>query len=556
VIDTPVLAAQFQANATLSFSGHASDPEDGALPASALNWTFSYYQGAVLRNQQVFAGVASGQYVLPDWEFPVHLVIELTATDSGGLPDSQSLQINPQTVQMTFDSNPDGAQLSLNGQSAVAPYNRTLVVGSVNQIGAPSPQTIGGQTYDFSSWSNGGAAVHSVAAPSTATTLTATYIAAPPPPPAGLVAAYSFNEGAGTTLGDSSGNGLNGSIAGATWSATGKFGGALNFDGVNDWVTVADNNLLDLSTGMTVMAWVNMDVTSGFRDVLIKEGNNVDVYNLYARNWRGRPESNVFVGGTNRTAEGSTLAANTWIHLTGTYDGAVLRYYANGTLAASTNAAGSIATSTGALRIGGNSLWGEFFDGRIDEVRIYNRALSQAEIQSDMNTPVGSPLLVSGMLATPADSTPLTVESVRPVLDEAVERWRALGATDEDLEFLRDLDVRIADLSGDQVGLASPGVLWLDVDAAGRGWFVDLTPEADEEFVPGENSPATGKVDLLTVIAHELGHLMGLEHSHADELMDATLPLGARRMDTAAATDGETVQTGLDEFFAAFGGVA
>jgi hypothetical protein len=56
---------------------------------------------------------------------------------------------------------------------------------------------------------------------------------------------------------------------------------------------------------------------------------------------------------------------------------------------ASVNRTGPIATSTGPLRIGGNSLWGEFFQGRIDEVRVYNRALTPAEIQTDMNTPVG-----------------------------------------------------------------------------------------------------------------------------------------------------------------------
>jgi hypothetical protein len=57
-------------------------------------------------------------------------------------------------------------------------------------------------------------------------------------------------------------------------------------------------------------------------------------------------------------------------------------------LAASQSIAGTISVSTGPLRIGGNSIWGEFFQGRIDDVRVYNRALTQGEIQSDMNTPL------------------------------------------------------------------------------------------------------------------------------------------------------------------------
>ena len=85
------------------------------------------------------------------------------------------------------------------------------------------------------------------------------------------------------------------------------------------------------------------------------------------------------------------LTANTWTHLTATYDGTALRIYVNGVQSAQLLAVGSITTSTGALKIGGNSIWPEDFQGLIDEVRIYSRALSQAEIQADMNASVGNP---------------------------------------------------------------------------------------------------------------------------------------------------------------------
>ena len=73
-----------------------------------------------------------------------------------------------------------------------------------------------------------------------------------------------------------------------------------------------------------------------------------------------------------------------------TYDGTTLRLYVNGTQVGSRPVSGSLLTSTGALRIGGNSIWGEFFQGRIDEIRIYNRALSPSEVLSDMNIGVSS----------------------------------------------------------------------------------------------------------------------------------------------------------------------
>jgi hypothetical protein len=85
------------------------------------------------------------------------------------------------------------------------------------------------------------------------------------------------------------------------------------------------------------------------------------------------------------------VALNTWTHLAGTFDGTTLRLYVNGTEVGTRAVAGPMATSTGVLRMGGNGIWGEFFAGRIDEVRVYNRALSVAEIQTDMNTPIGGP---------------------------------------------------------------------------------------------------------------------------------------------------------------------
>jgi len=83
------------------------------------------------------------------------------------------------------------------------------------------------------------------------------------------------------------------------------------------------------------------------------------------------------------------LPLNVWTHLAVTYDGATLKLFVNGALVASKAQTGSIEVSSGALRMGGNSIWQEWFKGAIDEVRVYNRALSQAQIQTDMTTPIG-----------------------------------------------------------------------------------------------------------------------------------------------------------------------
>ena len=207
--------------------------------------------------------------------------------------------------------------------------------------------------------------------------------------PGGLVAAYGFNAGTGSTITDSSGNANTGTLTGGSWSTAGKFGRAVSFNGTSAWVTVAGSSSLNLTTGMTLEAWVNPASATGWRSVLMKERSGGMSYGLYGFDNSAKPpavygrvSSDVGAAGT------AALPLNTWSHLAGSYDGTTLRMYVNGTLVGSKALSGSLVTSTGALRIGGNSVWGEYFSGLVDEVRVYNRALSAAEIQSDLATAV------------------------------------------------------------------------------------------------------------------------------------------------------------------------
>ena len=222
---------------------------------------------------------------------------------------------------------------------------------------------------------------------SSAVTVTVSNTAAPPV--TGLVAAYAFNEASGTTISDRSGNSNLGTLAGATWTTAGQAGSALSFDGVNDRVNINDAVALDLTGGMTLEAWVYPTALSGWRTVLMKEGPGGFVYVLYAHDNAPRPAAYIRVGGVDVDVVGvGPLPLNTWTYLATTYDGATLRLYVNGAFVGSQTAGGSIQVSTGRLRIGGNAVWGEWFAGRIDGVRVYNRALSSDEIQIDMATPV------------------------------------------------------------------------------------------------------------------------------------------------------------------------
>ena len=207
----------------------------------------------------------------------------------------------------------------------------------------------------------------------------------------GLVAAYGFDNGTGTTTPDQSGNNNNGTLTNATWAGptTGKYGNALSFNGTNAWVTVPDSNSLDLTTGMTLEAWVRPNSVVNYRTLILKERPGELVYGVYSSTDTGRPSANATIAGSSRELVGtSAIPVAAWTHLAVTYDGATLRLFVNGTQASQLAAAGAMPTSTSPLRIGGNAVWAEWFNGLIDEVRIYSRALSAGEIQTDMNRSV------------------------------------------------------------------------------------------------------------------------------------------------------------------------
>jgi hypothetical protein len=145
----------------------------------------------------------------------------------------------------------------------------------------------------------------------------------------------------------------------------------------------------------------------------------------------------------------------------------------------------------------------------------------------------------------PVEGNPLTEEELAPILAEALARWSAAGAVLTATNF----DIAIVDLpDGSAVqppllGYTSGTTILIDIDAGGFGWFIDPTPSDDAEFHHRFDafglgataaSPAVGRMDLLTVVMHELGHVLGLQSLEPGEsprnLMAPTLPAGTRRL--------------------------
>jgi concanavalin A-like lectin/glucanase superfamily protein len=193
-----------------------------------------------------------------------------------------------------------------------------------------------------------------------------------------------------TDVTDISGNANNGTYTtGVTQDLTGKFSKALSFDGTGSGVTIPNNASLDLnSNGMTLEAWIYpAQSQTDFVALIVR---NTNVYWLYASDSQcgDMIPMGGFDNGTNLyVCDTSSLLLNQWTHLAVTYDGTTLRFYRNGNLTNSNNTSAGLLSGTGTLQIGA-SMYGENFIGKIDEVRIYNYARSQSEIQSDMNTPL------------------------------------------------------------------------------------------------------------------------------------------------------------------------
>ncbi|MCW2903485.1 MAG: sugar dehydrogenase [Streptosporangiaceae bacterium] len=181
-IDTPATGTKWTVGEQIGFSGSATDAEDGPLPPSALDWKLIMHHCPSNCHEHQITGQSGsgGEFTAPDHEYPSWLELRLTVTDSDGLTDTKSLRLDPKTVDLTLSSNPPGFPLTALDATAAAPFNRTVIVGSSVSISAPTgTQWQNEQVYQFTGWSDGGAATHNITAPATPATYTASFARKP-----------------------------------------------------------------------------------------------------------------------------------------------------------------------------------------------------------------------------------------------------------------------------------------------------------------------------------------------------------------------------------------
>lgn len=232
----------------------------------------------------------------------------------------------------------------------------------------------------------------------------------------GLMGCWKLDETSGTTAADSSGLSHNGTLSnGPAWD-TGKVNGCLNFDGTDDYVNVGNPTDLQITGAMTLSSWVYIDSVTNSGRIITKQGNSG------ARGWSLNVESGGYAAfqvapsaTTLAIVSSDTLPTNQWVHLTGVYDpGVSMKIYVNGVLnnTNTTSIPNAQYNSSQNVNIGRRPSAANYFDGKIDEVKVFNTALNTSEIADLAGVSGGNPSnLISDLIVN--DSTNAADWSIR-----------------------------------------------------------------------------------------------------------------------------------------------
>jgi hypothetical protein len=350
---------------------------------TAVTWSLNPTAGTVS---------ASGLYTAPVTISTLQSVT-LTATSVADptKKSSATITLNPPAAPVSVSLSPTSVTLNpaqtrqftatvANSSNTSVTWSLSSAVGSISNAGlytAPAsvatPQTV---------------TVKATSVADTSKFASALVTLNPSPSTSNPQASFSFNEGSGKVANDSSGDDNHGTITGATWTSTAKFGRALRFDGSSDYVRVNDSNSLDLAQG-TIEAWVRLLSLNRWHGVIGKGSVNDDgrTYN-YAIEINNTNRIVCVIGNgsrANTVTSKKTMALKSYTHLACTFDGASLKLYVNGSLDASVPIDLSPINNSSPVHIGQYGGNVDRLHGMIDEVRIYSRARSQSEIQQDMN---------------------------------------------------------------------------------------------------------------------------------------------------------------------------
>jgi Concanavalin A-like lectin/glucanases superfamily len=229
-----------------------------------------------------------------------------------------------------------------------------------------------------------------------------------------LVGWWPLDDGAGTVAIDATGNGNDGTINGTPQWVPGMIGGALEFNGSDNYIDCGDSPTFIIPVNITIACWIKVNAFTTNWQAIVTTGDG---------SWRVHrsSSSNNVAWGTSGVAPtdltGTTdVSTGDWFHIAATYDGTQKILYINGAVDATSDSTGNIGDSTYNVNIGeNNQATGRYFDGIIDDVQIYNRALSEAEVNK----------IMQGLANQALASNPSPVEEVIDIPRDVILGWDA-----------------------------------------------------------------------------------------------------------------------------------
>jgi glucose/arabinose dehydrogenase len=177
-ITAPMEGTTYVAGVPFSFSGSATDAEQGTLPSSAFSWEINFHHDDHKHDQPAITNVVSGSFTPPnqgETSANVWYRIILTVTDAQGLTGKDSVDVYPKKSLITLATDPPGLEVTLDGQPQTSPHQVESVEGILREIGVTSPQEVDGITYEFSEWQQGGGQTQMITTPEADATYTAVF---------------------------------------------------------------------------------------------------------------------------------------------------------------------------------------------------------------------------------------------------------------------------------------------------------------------------------------------------------------------------------------------
>ena len=308
-IITPVAGTLYQGGQTISFSGNATDEEDGTLPASAFTWEVVFYHDTHNHDgPPVASGTKSGSFVIPttgETSDNVWYRLFLTVEDSEGLSATVYRDIYPKKSTLSFATVPAGLTVTLDGQPLSTPAAVVSVEGIERTIGVVSPQTANGKTYEFASWQHGGSATQTIITPEEDVTYTAVFneVSSDLPAP--------WNH---TDIGSVAAAG-NASFSSGTFSVTGSGDDIWNTADEFQYVYQTLEGDGEISGRITSITNTNQWAKAGFmmRETL---GNNVRHAAIFVTPSQGVAFQRRTSAGSSSTHTGTSGTAPVWLKLT------------------------------------------------------------------------------------------------------------------------------------------------------------------------------------------------------------------------------------------------